>query len=103
MNIYLTFQRMIIRKDGKRNIAKYLKDAHDYCASFSGGFVNCFFNCINLYSITSRHVAIIPKASKKNIPLVSPNEILRPIIILMITRINRSPHKINMKAFDGLK
>src|SRR5699024_9618349 len=42
-------------------------------------------------------------ANKKNIPLVSPNEMVLPIINLIIIRTNRRPNKMNTNDFEGIK
>src|SRR5699024_4813934 len=49
------------------------------------------------------NVKIIPKPSKKNIPDVSPNDILLPIINLIIILKISNPKRININAFEGIK
>lgn len=56
-----------------------------------------------LNNIAIRHVKIIPKPSKKNIPDVSPNDILLPIINLIIILKISNPKRININAFEGIK
>ena len=56
-----------------------------------------------LNNIAIRHVKIIPKPSKKNIPDVSPNDILLPIINLIIILKISKPNRIKINAFDGTK
>src|SRR5690625_7844780 len=56
-----------------------------------------------LNNIVIRHVKIIPKQSKKNIPYVSSNDILLPIINLIIILKISKPNRIKINAFDGTK
>lgn len=49
------------------------------------------------------HVTIIAKANKKNIPLVSPNEIVDPTITLITVRTINSPTNIKINDLEGIK
>lgn len=49
------------------------------------------------------HVTIIARANKKNIPLVSPNEIVDPTIALITVRTINNPINIKMNDLDGIK
>src|SRR5699024_4297079 len=49
------------------------------------------------------HVTIIAKANKKNIPLVSPKEIVDPTITLITVRTIKSPTNIKINDLEGIK
>lgn len=50
-----------------------------------------------------RHVAIIPKANRKNMPLVSPSDTFVPKYVFANNRTASKPNNMKTKALEGIK
>src|SRR5699024_4426684 len=64
---------------------------------------NSFANFLYFFNINILQVTIIANTNKKNIPLVSPNDIVEPTITFIIVRTINNPNKIKIKDFEGIK
>src|SRR5690625_6576912 len=105
MKYSFIYLRRNIMKVGNKNIKinknyKIKRQPINFRLTF---YFSLFLSFKYLINIAIRHVKIIPKPSKKNIPDVSPNDILLSIINLIIILKISNPKRININDFEGIK
>src|SRR5699024_6277440 len=66
-------------------------------------YFSLFLSHKYIINIAIRYVKIIPNTSKKNIPEFSTNDIILPIINLIIILKISNPKRININAFECIK
>src|SRR5690625_7431598 len=105
MKYSFIYLRRNIMKVGNKNIKinknyKIKRQPINFRLTF---YFSLFLSFKYLINIAIRHVKIIPKPSKKNIPDVSPNDILLSIINLIIILKISNPKRININDFEVIK